>query len=846
MNVHSIHDSNYKNTLQKLKSFQGKIVILTTIGGFKTAEGHVIPLNQAIREIQASGNFIVLALEDTYVQQGVLGGFVSNGKLQGQEAGEIALKILTNTDSKFPESIMGTHNFIFNYQALNKFNITLPQDIAQKSQLLNLPVPFTKKYQNVLILAVYILVIIIVIGSLLFARYMYSSRKIIIEKGEKLSNVTESMSKAQAIAHLGNWDWDIKNDSIWWSDEIYRIFGCEPQEFAATYEAFMSYVHPDDREKINEAVNHSLENKSDYHVMHRIVRKDGSERRVVEEASLKLDPQGVPVSMIGIVHDITEDYERKQSIMLQSEIFNAVQDSIMVHDLEGNFIYLNENAWRSRGYSKEEMLNMTVKELDAPEYDNATPAEMKKLIQKMKEQGYVKFEVEHVCKNGERFPVEIYSKLITLDAKQYILSSARDITEQKKANTVIEASEQKYRNLVENSMVGIYRTNLSGEILYVNPALAKIMGYDSAEELIGKNTQIIYHSSQDREKFIDLLQKTGRLTNYEVLAKDKNNKHFPIMLSASLEGDTLTGMLIDMRELKKSQEEIEKLSKVVEQVDDSVVITDNKGAITYANQAFYKHTGFTKEEVLGKTSRILKSGHHDLNFYHEMWHIILKGGVYRGTFINKKKNGELYYEKKTITPLKNDLNKIIGYVSSGQDITMETMMHKEIEHIASTDKLTGIYNRYKFEELFMLELERTRRFGSPLSLILLDIDHFKAVNDTYGHDVGDQLLKSLADVVQHEIRKIDIFARWGGEEFLILTPNTTLDNAAILAEKLRLAIETYTFPTVKKVTISAGISQLQEDDSFDEFFKRTDQALYVAKDKGRNQVSTSSYTIKNK
>ena len=123
---------------------------------------------------------------------------------------------------------------------------------------------------------------------------------------------------------------------------------------------------------------------------------------------------------------------------------------------------------------------------------------------------------------------------------------------------------------------------------------------------------------------------------------------------------------------------------------------------------------------------------------------------------------------------------------------------------------------------------------------MIDIDHFKSVNDTYGHDVGDDVLKTLANIVQENIRKIDIFARWGGEEFLILSPGTDLEDVQILAEKLRLAVEHATFPKVNHITISLGISTFGKGDTFTEIFKRADQGLYYAKEHGRNQVGITT------
>ena len=305
------------------------------------------------------------------------------------------------------------------------------------------------------------------------------------------------------------------------------------------------------------------------------------------------------------------------------------------------------------------------------------------------------------------------------------------------------------------------------------------------------------------------------------------------------EEGNLTGALSTARDITEEYErerKMEELSKAVEQIDDIVYMTDKFGNISYVNKAYCTHTGYTREEAIGQNSRISKSGVHNQEFYKELWTTILDGEVYRNTLVNRKKNGDLYYEKKTITPLKDESNAIVGFVSTGKDVTKETMLHQEIERIATVDQLTGIYNRHKFEELFALESERSRRFSQPLSLILIDIDHFKSVNDTHGHDIGDAVLVQLAATVQENIRKIDVFARWGGEEFLLLCPSTDRDNVLEFAEKLRAAVEKTTFPVVGKITISMGVSLFDPQESLSELFKRADQGLYYAKEHGRNQV----------
>jgi len=166
----------------------------------------------------------------------------------------------------------------------------------------------------------------------------------------------------------------------------------------------------------------------------------------------------------------------------------------------------------------------------------------------------------------------------------------------------------------------------------------------------------------------------------------------------------------------------------------------------------------------------------------------------------------------------------------------------ELERIASTDKLTGLNNRRKLEEFATEHLAGIRRYGGWLSAILLDIDHFKAVNDRHGHPVGDRVIMHIAAIISDTVREADVAGRWGGEEFLVLLPNTTLDGALVVAEKIRRAVADHDFPVVEAKTVSLGVSQMLDDETMTGLVARADQALYRAKQAGRNRVE-ADYTM---
>lgn len=425
-------------------------------------------------------------------------------------------------------------------------------------------------------------------------------------------------------------------------------------------------------------------------------------------------------------------------------------------------------------------------------------------------------------------------------SRQIILRQTHEIQNAKES---IIASEEKYRNLVENSLVGIYRTDIDGNIHYVNNALSQLMEFESQDKVLQGRSIDWYKNPRDRYLLMHELQENGLVHDFEFDMVTKKGHIKTVMAAARLDGKSVLGMIMDITETKKGKAEITKLSQTLEQIDDAVVITDTEGIITHANKAFLKESGYTLDELIDRHTRMLRSGKQSKAFYKKMWETILDGRTFRGQFINRRKNGEIYHEEKTITPIYDEKGEITAFASTGRDITERIRAQKEMEALASTDKLTGIFNRHKFEELFSKELERAQRYHHPLSLLLFDIDYFKTVNDTYGHDVGDSVLCGVADIISQHVRQNDIFARWGGEEFTVLVTDTDLQGALNVAQKLRGEIEKHLFEEAGKITASFGVSCFIPDDTLDTLLKRADQALYRAKKNGRNRVEADEQDV---
>ncbi len=284
------------------------------------------------------------------------------------------------------------------------------------------------------------------------------------------------------------------------------------------------------------------------------------------------------------------------------------------------------------------------------------------------------------------------------------------------------------------------------------------------------------------------------------------------------------------------------LIAALEAAANGIVITDKDAVVIWANTAFSRLTGYSPEEARGhKPNELIKSGLQSQTFYQDMWADLLVGQHWRGELINKRKNGSLYHEELSIAPVKNGAGEITHFIGIKEDITERKEMEAQLQKLASTDPLTGLFNRRVFLERLELErakVARLRHYSTVL--LMLDLDFFKRINDTFGHATGDAVLKAFAEIARNNSRAIDVPARLGGEEFAILLVGANKKDALTMAERLRrqvseIVIDHEAGPV--QVTVSIGAAVLLADDSDGEaVLHRADAALYEAKDRGRNQT----------
>ena len=315
--------------------------------------------------------------------------------------------------------------------------------------------------------------------------------------------------------------------------------------------------------------------------------------------------------------------------------------------------------------------------------------------------------------------------------------------------------------------------------------------------------------------------------------------------------ETMRNFLISDRQERsqKSQDELHKLSIAIEQSINSVVMTDPNGVIEYVNPNFYRVTGYEPGEVIGHKMNIIKSGKNPEQTYIDIWHAIGDGRMWHGELLNKKKNGELYWEMVTITPVHNKEQKITHLISTQHNINDRKAL-EEARFLAGHDQLTKLPNRVLLNDRFTQMVAHAQQNNSKVALLMLDLDHFKWVNDNFGHHVGDQLLIEFAERLNNAVRSCDTLARYGGGEFVILVEDVTHIEALIeLVNRLMNAITTPFRLEEKEMSVSGsiGISIWPDDGkNMNILLKKADVAMYNSKKDGRNQFQFFTGEMNNK
>ena len=423
-----------------------------------------------------------------------------------------------------------------------------------------------------------------------------------------------------------------------------------------------------------------------------------------------------------------------------------------------------------------------------------------------------------------------------------MLGTHTDITHIKSIELELRSQSDQLKEMLEVSPIGVRIATKNGlNIQFVNKKYAELVNSDKSA-LLGSDPSKYYADKKTYQSIVQKINNDVSVSNQliELTLPTSDNKwvlasYFPLNYESE---KCVLGWFYDITDRLKAEESLRLNASVFDNAWEGIVITDASNTILRINQAFTEITGYTSEEIIGQKPKILSSGRQTSDFYREMWRELYDSGHWRGEVWNRKKSGELYAEILTLSTVKNSDGDITHYVGVFADITRMKTTEQQLEQLAHYDPLTKLPNRILLSDRLAQDLAQAKRNQTLLVICFLDLDGFKAINDTLGHAMGDKLLIEIGTRLSNEVRNGDTVARIGGDEFIILLSN--LKNIDELDTAITRINQSISKPVIiaehtLSVTASIGATVYPKDNSdADTLIRHADNAMYAAKQSGKN------------
>jgi diguanylate cyclase (GGDEF)-like protein/PAS domain S-box-containing protein len=407
------------------------------------------------------------------------------------------------------------------------------------------------------------------------------------------------------------------------------------------------------------------------------------------------------------------------------------------------------------------------------------------------------------------------------------------------------------RQIIDTAPIAIFLADTQGRITEANAGMTEIFGIPMAS-LLGMDYLTLVAPSEaalSRQTMASLMRgevaKVDQDRRYVRTSGEVFWAHLTSRLWLGTQGETLglVGVIADVTERKRDEEKLQLAASVFTYAREGIVITDAQARIVDVNDTFTHITGFERADVIGRSPRLLKSKYQTSAFYLDMWRTLTRTDQWSGEVWSRRKNGEVYAEMLTISAVRNTEGRLQNYVALFSDITPIKAHQQQLENIAHFDPLTQLPNRLLLADRLHQAMLQSQRHENQMALAYLDLDGFKAINDSHGHDAGDALLVALAQSMKHSLREGDTLARIGGDEFVaVLADLNQFDDHDPLLQRLLQAasspvwVQGKSGPVALQVSASIGVTLYPQDNSdADLLMRHADQAMYVAKQSGKNR-----------
>jgi diguanylate cyclase (GGDEF)-like protein/PAS domain S-box-containing protein len=522
-------------------------------------------------------------------------------------------------------------------------------------------------------------------------------------------------------------------------------------------------------------------------------------------------------------------------------------EAIVVLDVgSGRFLDCNENAVRLFGRAREDLLRRGPVELSAPVQPDgraATEAAPHRIAQALKGEAPV-FEWVHLDAQGHEITCEVRLVRFPDETRELVRGSILDITERKRMEVALRDSEARFATVFRTCPESIsISAEEDGEYVEVNEAYERMLGY-RRQDVIGRCALDlgVWVDGLERQALVRQVQRDGRIEGFEVRLRRASGEIIVVRMSAERivlkERPHLVIVMRDVTQEKQQQDSLRLAARVFESTAEGILITDPAERIVAVNRAFCEMTGYSESEVRGQRPSLLAAERHDERFFAQMWESLHRSGRWQGEMWNRAKSGEVRPCLLTISALKDEQGGVLNYIGVMRDISNIKQSQEQLEFLANYDPLTGLGNRNLFLSHLKTGIERAARHERKLALIFIDLDNFKVINDTLGHDVGDVLLTEVARRLKGAVRQEDVVCRLGGDEFTVYVedfddPQSLTSTAQRLVQAVSEAYQISGHDIF--VTASVGISIYPNDGAtISELVKNADTAMYKVKEQGRN------------
>lgn len=705
-----------------------------------------------------------------------------------------------------------------------------------------------------------------------------------------LRESAERLSQSQAMAHVGSWVWDIASGALTWTDELYRIYGYEPGAVAATFELFVSAIHPEDRERVVAQVNHAVREHTPYTTEFRIRRPNGEIRITTARGEVRRDASGTPRQMYGMSQDVTarrmaDEATRAARRQLQAVIDSATQVSIVATDENGLITLFNHGAERMLGVRAEDMVDKQTPLVFHDAAELAMRAEqlgrhygrplqgMEVFFEPVRRGDLVPQEWTYIRSDGVRLTVNLGVTALRDESGRITgyLGIATDVT----ARAELLARLNKIgRNAPGMIFQFQLRPDGSSCFPYASEGIRDIYGVAPEEVASDGAITFEYKHPDDLPRIRDYIQRSAReLTAWHLRYRINHPLKGEIWVEGRASPERLPdgsvlwhGAIFDITEQKQTelalarsldelraaeqrqhellvltQREQGRMAALLSGMSIGILFEDREGRVEYVNPSF-RHMWAIKDDVdlVGRPTRAVldHSTHRFARPDHASKHILHVLDTHE---ISERFEVDLY-DGRILTqlsyPVSDPDGRVIGRLWIYEDITHERQTAQQLIYLAEHDALTGLYNRHRFQDHLERMISVSSRSGARFGLLYFDLDEFKTINDTFGHRAGDTVLVRAAGEVASLVRGGEMFARVGGDEFAILVELHRGDEAVQLAERVVHAIAAIPFRfrgSNLRLTVSIGIALFPEHgDNAEDLVAHADTAMYQAKDSGKN------------